>query len=61
MFKSLAAKHVSYQNDPMTQQSDDIMCNQEHDEYLFTCTIDWAQSFPDKTAPSMEAKYFCFV
>lgn len=27
----------------------------------FTCTMACAQSFPDRTAPSMEAKYFCFV
>lgn len=26
-----------------------------------TCTMACAQSFPDKTAPSIEAKYFCFV
>lgn len=26
-----------------------------------TCTIDCAQSFPESTAPSIEAKYFCFV
>lgn len=26
-----------------------------------TFTIACAQSFPDRTAPSIEAKYFCFV
>lgn len=30
-------------------------------QWELTCTIAWAQSFPDKTAPSIEAKYFCFV